>query len=116
MSMYLDVVSFTNACDQAPSEQNAELYVKLMNEEFQEFLDAYANDDEVEMLDACMDLIWVTLAFCHMKRYNVKGAWEEVTETNLSKIDSTTGKVKRREDGKILKPDGWKEPDFSKFI
>lgn len=116
MSMYRDVVSFTNACGQEPSEQNSELYVKLINEEQQEFLDAYNNNDEVEMLDACMDMIWVILAFCHMKGYNVQGAWDEVTKTNLSKINPITGKVERRADGKILKPDGWSEPNFSKFI
>ena len=114
--MYNDVVTFTDSCDQNPSEQNSELYVKLINEEYQEFIEAYANDDEVEMLDACMDMIWVILAFCRMKEYNVQGAWNEVSKTNLSKIDSATGKVKRRSDGKILKPDGWVEPDFSKFI
>lgn len=116
MSMYLDVVAFTNACDQKPSEQNSELYAKLINEEFNEFLDGYANDDEVEMLDACMDSIWVILAFCHMKGYNVQGAWDEVLKTNMSKVDPVTGKVKRRSDGKILKPEGWKEPDLSKFV
>jgi predicted HAD superfamily Cof-like phosphohydrolase len=116
MSMYLDVVAFTNACDQKPSEENSELYIKLINEEYNEFIDAYANDDEVEMLDACMDSIWVILAFCHMKGYDVHGAWNEVLRTNMSKVDPNTGKVKRRSDGKILKPEGWQEPDLSKFI
>jgi predicted HAD superfamily Cof-like phosphohydrolase len=51
-----------------------------------------------------------------MKGYNINGAWDEVAKTNLSKIDAKTGKVIRRSDGKILKPEGWKEPNFSKFI
>ena len=34
----------------------------------------------------------------------------------MAKVDPHTGKVSRREDGKILKPEGWKPPDMSKFI
>jgi len=82
---------------------------------FKEFIDAHWNRDEVEMLDGCMDLIWVTLGFCHMKGYDVVGAWDEVLKSNMAKVDPVTRKVKRREDGKILKPEGWKPPDLSKF-
>jgi predicted HAD superfamily Cof-like phosphohydrolase len=114
--MQNDVKKFLDACDQKPSYQNSELYAKLINEEFNEFLNAYSNNDDVEMLDACMDMIWVILGFCHMKTFDIEGAWKEVTESNLSKINFETGKVIRRSDGKILKPEGWKEPDFSKFI
>ena len=51
-----------------------------------------------------------------MKGYNVQGAWDEVLKTNMAKVDPKTGKVRRREDGKILKPEGWQPPDMSKFI
>jgi predicted HAD superfamily Cof-like phosphohydrolase len=88
----------------------------LINEEFTEFCLAKAQEDEVEQLDACMDMIWVILGFCHMKGFNVAGAWNEVSKSNLCKIDSKTGKVIKRHDGKILKPDGWLTPDLSKFI
>lgn len=116
MSMHLDVLMFLNACDQKPSIENISLYRNLINEEFWEFQDAIKKKDDVEQLDACMDMIWVILGYCHMKGWDVKGAWEEVSKTNLSKIDAVTGKVKRRDDGKILKPEGWQEPDFSKYI
>ena len=116
MSMSLDVLAFLQACDQKPSRENAELYFNLIKEEFEEYIVAHRLKDEVEMLDACMDMIWVILGFCHMKGYNINGAWDEVAKTNLSKIDAKTGKVIRRSDGKILKPEGWKEPNFSKYI
>lgn len=116
MSMPLDVLMFLNACDQKPSIENINLYRNLIVEEFWEFQDADKKNDDVERLDACMDMIWVILGYCHMKGWDVKGAWEEVSKTNLSKIDAVTGKVKRRDDGKILKPEGWQEPDFSKYI
>ena len=114
--MALDVKVFQTACDQNPSEENASLYRKLINEEYNEFLEAYQNKDEVEQLDACMDLIWVTLGYCHMKGYDVQGAWNEVLRSNMKKLDPKTQKVIRRGDGKILKPEGWTPPDLTKFI
>jgi predicted HAD superfamily Cof-like phosphohydrolase len=114
--MYNDVVKFIEACDQKPSSETNELYSRLINEEFTEFCLAKAQEDEVEQLDACMDMIWVILGFCHMKGFNVAGAWNEVSKSNLCKIDSKTGKVIKRHDGKILKPEGWLPPDLSKFI
>ena len=116
MHMALDVRVFQTACDQTPSEDNASLYRKLINEEYNEFLEAYQDKDEVEQLDACMDLIWVTLGYCHMKGYDVQGAWNEVLRSNMKKLDPKTQKVIRREDGKILKPEGWTPPDLTKFI
>ena len=116
MGMPLDVLVFLNACDQKPSLPNALLYAKLIAEEYDEFCEAIAELNEPEQLDACMDMIWVILGFCHMKGYDIGGAWDEVVKTNMAKVDPTTGKVRRREDGKILKPEGWKPPDMTKFI
>jgi predicted HAD superfamily Cof-like phosphohydrolase len=62
-----------------------------------------------------MDMIWVILGFCYMKGYNVKGAWDEVARSNLSKINPETGKVIKRQDGKVLKPDGWTPPQLEQF-
>jgi len=116
MHMALDVKVFQTACDQNPSEGNASLYRRLINEEYNEFLEAYQDNNEIEQLDACMDLIWVTLGYCHMKGYDVQGAWNEVLRSNMRKLDPKTQKAIRREDGKILKPEGWTPPDLTKFI
>lgn len=111
-NMYKDVVTFIEACDQEKNLANINLYDKLIHEEYQEFLDAnYA----VEELDACMDMIWVILGYCYMHGWDVKGAWNEVALSNLSKIDPKTKKVNKREDGKVLKPEGWKSPQLEKF-
>lgn len=116
MGMPLDVLLFQQACDQKPTIENASLYHNLIVEEYSEFIHARRDNDEEEQLDACMDMIWVILGFCHMKGYNVAGAWDEVVRTNMAKVDPVTGKVRRREDGKILKPEGWQPPDMSKFL
>jgi predicted HAD superfamily Cof-like phosphohydrolase len=36
--------------------------------------------------------------------------------TNFAKIDPVTGKVRKREDGKVLKPEGWEPPQLAKFV
>ena len=59
--MNKDVNIFIDACDQVPSIENISLYRNLINEEFWEFQDALKAKDDVEQLDACMDMIWVIL-------------------------------------------------------
>jgi predicted HAD superfamily Cof-like phosphohydrolase len=114
--MYTDVSVFIAACEQQKCEANASLYRNLIAEEFNEFIQANNKNDEVEKLDACMDMIWVILGFCIMKDYDVQGAWDEVARSNLSKIDKATGKVIKRADGKVLKPEGWKPPELAKYV
>jgi predicted HAD superfamily Cof-like phosphohydrolase len=113
--MYNDVVKFIEACEQEKTEDNQWLYSNLIQEEYDEFINAIHSEDDIEQLDACMDMIWVILGFCYMKGYNVKGAWDEVARSNLSKINPETGKVIKRQDGKVLKPDGWTPPQLEQF-
>ena len=61
-------------------------------------------------------MIWVIVGYMLSKGYDVEGAWDEGAKSNLAKIDKKTGFVRRREDGKILKPEDWTPPDFSKFV
>jgi predicted HAD superfamily Cof-like phosphohydrolase len=114
--MYNDVKTFIEACDQEKNENSILLYRNLIREEYEEFIAARMANDDIEQLDACMDMIWVILGFCHMKGYDVQGAWDEVARSNTAKINPNTGKVDKREDGKVLKPVGWTPPDLKKFI
>ena len=50
------------------------------------------------------------------KGFDVDGAWAEVARSNLTKIDPVTGKVNKRKDGKVLKPEGWTPPDLKPFV
>lgn len=114
--MNSDVVKFIDACDQVSSIENVSLYRNLINEEYWEFQDALKANDDVEQLDACMDMIWVILGYCKMKGFNVDGAWAEVARSNLAKIDATTGKVIKNESGKVMKPEGWTPPDLKPYV
>ena len=115
---FTDVQMFMLASGQSVNtnnEKQAQLYRKLIDEEYQEFCEARINEDDVETLDACFDMMWVIIGYMLSKGYDVENAWDEGAKSNLAKIDRATGKVIKRDDGKILKPDGWKKPDFSKF-
>jgi predicted HAD superfamily Cof-like phosphohydrolase len=115
---FTDVQMFMLASGQTintNNEEQAQLYHRLINEEYNEFIIARNQKDDVETLDACFDMMWVIIGYMLSKGYDVEGAWDEGAKSNLAKIDTLTGKVTKREDGKVLKPEGWKKPDFSKF-
>lgn len=120
--VFTDVTVFLKAVGQeTPSSPQktvsaqAELYKKLIKEEYEEFWEAEAVSDDVEEIDACFDMMWVIVGYMKSRGWDCENIWDEGAKSNLSKIDPVTGRVKRREDGKILKPEGWKPPDFTKF-
>ena len=78
-----DVVKFIKASVQPVSDESAKLYRKLITEEYNEFIDAIIDDDEIEKLDACMDLIWVVLGYCYAKGYKTDAAWAEECEPKV---------------------------------
>jgi predicted HAD superfamily Cof-like phosphohydrolase len=121
--VFTDVTVFLKAVGQEtpafPQENvsdQAELYKKLIEEEYSEFIEADNNNDDVERIDACFDMMWVIVGYMKSRGWDCENIWDEGAKSNLSKIDPVTGLVKRREDGKILKPEGWKPPDFTKFV
>jgi predicted HAD superfamily Cof-like phosphohydrolase len=92
------------------------MYLGLIEEEVGELNDAVADDDTVEQLDALVDILVVTMGAIRAAGWDGEGAWKEVMNTNFAKIDPTTGKVIKREDGKVLKPEGWLAPQLAKFV
>jgi len=77
---------------------------------------AVADNDMTEQLDALIDILVVTIGAIHSAGFDGEGAWKEVMSTNFAKIDRETGKVRKREDGKVLKPVGWKAPELAPFL
>ena len=69
-----------------------------------------------EIADACFDLMWVAIGYMISRGWNVDKIWDEGALSNLRKIDPETRKVLKREDGKVLKPEGWQPPNFSQFV
>ena len=118
-NVFHDQSKFMSASDQTVGKLNDEqlkLYLNLITEEYDELRVAVANKDKVETLDALLDLIVVTVGAIHSIGVDAEGAWKEVMGSNLSKIDRTTGRVEKREDGKVLKPDNWFAPKLEQYF
>ena len=60
-------------------------------------------------------MMWVIVGYMLSRGWDIDRIWDEGALSNLKKIDRATGKVLKREDGKVLKPEGWQPPNFSKF-
>jgi hypothetical protein len=119
MNPFRDQEKFMKACDQSVdnfNEAQFNLYTKLIQEEVDELWTANADADRVECLDALVDILVVTIGAIHSMGADGEGAWKEVMRTNFAKIDHETGKVRKREDGKVLKPIGWTPPDLKPFV
>jgi predicted HAD superfamily Cof-like phosphohydrolase len=118
-NVFRDQAKFMNACGQSVGHRNQEqfdLYLKLIQEEVEELRTAVDDNDRVEQLDALVDIMVVTVGALQSLGVDAEGAWKEVMSTNFAKIDSLTGRVRKREDGKVLKPVGWRAPELSKYI
>ena len=116
---FRDQEKFMRASDQTVGELNEEqykLYLSLMDEEWKELKAALLMEDRVEQLDALLDFIVVTVGAIHSGGFDGEGGWKEVIGANLAKIDKETGKVRKREDGKVLKPIGWMPPELAPFV
>jgi predicted HAD superfamily Cof-like phosphohydrolase len=111
-----DIERFGSACDQEPSEANYKMYLDLIREETDELEEAIQDNDKVEQLDALIDILVVTMGAVRAAGWDGEAAWKEVMDTNFAKIDPATGKVIKRADGKVLKPEGWQAPQLAQFI
>jgi len=116
---FRDQEKFMKACDQTVEDFNQSqfnMYLKLIEEEADELGVAINNHDKVETLDALIDILVVRIGAIHSRGADAEGAWKEVMKTNFAKIDSETGKVRKREDGKVLKPVGWTPPELNNYL
>ena len=93
-----------------------ELRIKLLTEEVQEYAEAARSGDLVEVLDALADIGYILAGTIinHGMQAIYDDAFNEVHRSNMAKL--VNGKVIRREDGKVLKPEGWQPPQLAKFL
>ena len=116
---FKDQETFMRACDQSIDDYDFAqyaMYLKLIDEEVAELHQAVLANDDVEQLDALIDILVVTIGAIHSMGADAEGAWNEVMRSNLAKIDPVTGLVRKREDGKVLKPEGWSPPQLAGFV
>jgi predicted HAD superfamily Cof-like phosphohydrolase len=116
VNVFRDQEKFMKACDQTTDHSNIDqflLYEKLIIEEVTELR---MSSTQEERLDALIDILVVTVGAIHSMGADGEGAWKEVMRTNFAKIDKDTGKVRKREDGKVLKPVGWLPPELAPYL
>ena len=93
-----------------PSQTVRDLRRDLLEEEWQEYMVAEHEDDIVEIADALADIIYIACGTAVAYGIPLDRVFAEVHRSNMAKL--VDGKVIRREDGKVLKPDGWTPPDI----
>ena len=98
-----------------PSEKIIRLRYSLINEELDEFEQALKDRDLKEVADALTDILYVTYGAGHAFGINLDKCFEEVQNSNMSKLDES-GKPIYNEHGKVMKGPNYFKPDLSKFV
>lgn len=96
------------------SKEERKLRIALLKEEWEEYLEAEADDDIVEIADALGDIIYIACGTAIAYGIPLERVFNEIQRSNMAKL--VDGKVLRREDGKIMKPEGWTPPDIKSIL
>ena len=119
MSIFLQQARFMKACGQTVDRLNdkqAAMYDNLIDEELAELEEAIIRNNEEETADAVIDSIVVLIGYGLSRGWPMKNLWDEVMSSNMEKIDPKTGKVRKRADGKVLKPKNWQPPNIKDVL
>ena len=98
-----------------PKENITSLRYDLIKEELEELKEAIENKDLKEVADALTDILYVTYVAGHAFGIDLNKCFEEVQNSNMSKLDSN-GKPIYNEKGKVMKGPNYFKPDLSKFL
>ena len=97
------------------SDKINKLRIDLINEELNELTEAMNNKDLLEVADALTDILYVTYGAGHAFGIDLDKCFEEVQNSNMSKLDEN-GKPIYNEAGKVMKGPNYFKPDLSKFV
>ncbi len=92
-----------------------DLRISLINEELEELKKAIEDNDILEVADALTDILYVAYGAGHAFGINLDKCFNEVQESNMSKLDSN-GKPIYNETGKVMKGPNYFKPNLSKFL
>ncbi len=92
-----------------------QLRISLIKEELDELIEAMNKKDLVEVADALTDILYVTYGAGHAFGINLDDCFEEVQNSNMSKLDKD-GKPIYNDKGKVMKGPNYFKPDLSKFL
>ena len=91
------------------------LRIDLIKEELDELNEAMRNKDLLEVADALTDILYVTYGAGHAFGIDLDKCFNEVQNSNMSKLDSN-GKPIYNFDGKVMKGPNYFKPDLKKFV
>jgi predicted HAD superfamily Cof-like phosphohydrolase len=97
------------------SEKINDLRYELIREELDEFKEALKNKDILEVADALTDILYVTYGAGHSFGIDLDKCFEEVQQSNMSKLDKN-GKPIYNESGKVMKGPSYFKPNLTKFV
>ena len=98
-----------------PNEKITNLRIELIEEELKEFKEAITNKDIKEAADALTDILYVTYGAGHSFGINLDKCFEEVQNSNMSKLDDQ-GQPIYNNNGKVMKGPNYFKPNFDKII
>lgn len=97
-----------------PNDKERQLRIKLLKEEFDEYIDGEENNDIVEIADALGDMMYIILGTAVSYGLPLEEIFNEIHNSNMSKLEN--GKPIFREDGKVLKGSNYFKPDIKKYL
>ena len=97
------------------TEKINKLRIDLIKEELKELTEAMNNKDLLEVADALTDILYVTYGAGHAFGIDLDKCFEEVQNSNMSKLDED-GKPIYNDAGKVMKGPNYFKPDLSKFV
>ena len=122
MSNFEDVKKFMETFGQIvrtkaqfPDKETMTLRYDLIKEELNELEEAMKKKDLKEVADALTDILYVTYGAGHAFGIDLDKCFEEVQNSNMSKLDEN-GKPIYNEMGKVMKGPKYFKPDLSKFV
>ena len=98
-----------------PNQKISSLRYELIKEELDELKDAIDSKDIKEVADALTDILYVTYGAGHAFGINLDKCFEEVQNSNMSKLGSD-GKPIYNDKGKVMKGPNYFKPDLNKFV
>jgi predicted HAD superfamily Cof-like phosphohydrolase len=97
------------------SDKINKLRIDLIKEELEELTEAMKNNDLLEVADALTDILYVTYGAGHSFGINLDKCFDEVQNSNMSKLDENNKPI-YNDAGKVMKGPKYFKPDLSKFV
>ena len=98
-----------------PNDKIINLRLDLIREELLELEEAIKKKDIKEVADALTDILYVTYGAGHAFGINLDKCFEEVQNSNMSKLGAD-GKPIYNEHGKVMKGPSYFKPNLNKFV